>query len=184
MPDSNRPLKVGMDRPPPTPEPTWRIWAGRLAVISRVLVGGAFIVASFDKILDPMSFAKAVESYQLLPYILVTPFAVTLPWIEFVAGVLLILGIASRASALLIFGMLVMFIIAIAINLGRGAEIDCGCFGAVAKSEPIGWGTIWRDVVLVALALHALFFDRPAAGLEHMLCRRRPRPQQEADLQV
>jgi len=171
MAEANAEMGEGLQVP--SAEPEWRLWIGRLAVVSRLIVGGAFIVASFDKILDPVSFAKVVDSYQLLPPILISPFAITLPWVEFIAGTLLVLGVASQASALLIFAMLVMFIIAVAINLGRGANIDCGCFGAVVRQEPIGWHTIARDLVLLGLSLHALFFDRPSAGLEYLLDRRR-----------
>jgi len=36
-------------------------------VVARLILGGLFIYASLDKIAQPAQFARAIESYQLLP---------------------------------------------------------------------------------------------------------------------
>jgi uncharacterized membrane protein YphA (DoxX/SURF4 family) len=51
-----------------------------------------------------------------------------MPWLELLCGVALILGIWPRAARNLIALMLIVFIVAISINLFRGNAIDCGCF--------------------------------------------------------
>lgn len=100
-------------------------WFERLA---RFLLGGVFIVASVDKILNPGAFADILYAYNLIPDILIYPLALWLPWIEMVAGVLLVSGICVRANTLILSGMLLVFIVALTINAIRGYNIDCGCF--------------------------------------------------------
>ena len=57
-----------------------------------------------------------------------------------VTGIFLVLGIFSRAAAFTLSSLLVVFIIAISINLIRGVDFNCGCFVTVAgkKSDPVG----------------------------------------------
>lgn len=48
--------------------------------------------------------------------------------------------------------LLAVFAGAIAINLLRGREIDCGCFGFGVRRR-IGWDAVVRNVVLALLAV-------------------------------
>lgn len=121
----------------------------------RLFVGGVFIYASIDKIAHPGQFAHAIENYRILPYFLVNIFAIILPWVELVAGLLLISGVWSGASALIISGLLTMFIIAIMAGLVRGLDISCGCFTA-SGGEKLGLSLILRDVILLLITIHIL----------------------------
>ena len=55
--------------------------------------------------------------------------ALILPWLEVVTGVALFFGIAKRTSARILAILLLVFIVALSINLARGKPVDCGCFG-------------------------------------------------------
>jgi uncharacterized membrane protein YphA (DoxX/SURF4 family) len=54
--------------------------------------------------------------------------AIGLPWLELVIGACLLLGLWTRASALLVSILMVVFIIAFASAKARGLNISCGCF--------------------------------------------------------
>jgi len=130
-------------------------------VLSRLLLGGVFIYASIDKILHPHAFAKIIDNYQLVPNILVTLPAIILPWIEMISGLFLVAGIFRRASALVLSGMLLMFSIAITINLIRGITFDCGCFSTVTTAsgnDPVG--LMLRDILLLIPGLIIIFFHK------------------------
>jgi len=129
-----------------------------LALALRLYIGGLFIYASMYKINYPAEFAETVASYQMVPYWAVNIFAVVLPWVELISGLLLIAGIRSRSAAVVIGLMMIMFTTATFISLIRDAAITCGCFSAVG--ENISWRTLVRDIIWVIMTIHILLFDR------------------------
>ena len=98
---------------------------------------------------DPSAFVKDVANYQMLPHALTHLVAITLPWIEVVAGVLLLLGVWVRPSALIIGGLIVVFLIGITQALARGLDIHCGCFGT-AGGRKVGVTALAEDVSFLA----------------------------------
>ncbi len=127
--------------------------------ILKLLLGFVFVVASLGKIIDPQGFAKDVYSYAILPSYLVPFFAVIIPWIEFIAGLLLMIDIYPKSNSLIINGLLLVFIIAIVIDVIRGIEISCGCFDFLFPEEKIGWATVIRDLILLVMGMIIMFFD-------------------------
>ncbi len=126
-----------------------------LPVIARLIVGGVFVVAGALKILDPGAFAVDVANFRMLPHPAVNLIAITLPWVELVAGVLMVIGVWSRGSALVITAMCVLFLIALTQALARGLDVRCGCFGTV-EARKVGLTAIAQDVVLLAGAVWLL----------------------------
>ena len=99
-----------------------------LTIRVQLALGTLFVIAALPKIADPPSFAHMIYNYRLVPANLINLMALIMPWVELLAGLALILGVWKRAALMLIGAMLVVFIVAIGINLGRGNAIDCGCF--------------------------------------------------------
>lgn len=99
-----------------------------LTIRVQLALGIFFVVAALPKIVDPPSFAHMVYNYRILPASLINIMAITMPWIELLCGLALIAGIWTGAARTIIAAMLLTFIVAISINLGRGNAIDCGCF--------------------------------------------------------
>ena len=130
----------------------------KVLFVVRIIVGVIFILASVYKIGNPDHFGAVVAEYRLMPEQLVPLVAVTLPWIEFICGVMLILGLYSRSNALIVVGVLCVYIAGMTINLSRGLVHDCGCFDFL--NEEIGIGTIVRDLVFIVLAIPTLLYDR------------------------
>ena len=126
--------------------------------LARLAVAGLFLGACLAKIQDPEGFALAVSRYRILPGVFVNWVAIILPWIELLCGLAVLAGPARvrAAGALLIAGMLVVFSLAISLNLLRGIEASCGCFSTRADAAVSdGWNLV-RNGALIWLALAVL----------------------------
>lgn len=131
--------------------------------LCRLILGGLFIYASIDKIVNPHAFARIIHNYQLVPDIFIYAMAITFPWVEIIAGLFLVSGIYKRTAAIVLSGMLLVFATAISINLIRGLKFDCGCFSTVATaagSDPVG--LLIRDILILIPGLIVIFFQKPA----------------------
>jgi putative oxidoreductase len=147
-----------------------------LSVPARWYLGALFVGACLHKIADPRSFAVDVATYGILPLVLINVTAIVLPWTELVAGGMLLAGWRTRAAALLVVGMMLVFIAALVIALARGLDMSCGCFASQGAGEdPISRLTVLRDVGWLALAGFVFVFDRGLVGIDGALERRRKR---------
>ncbi|MGB9893699.1 MAG: MauE/DoxX family redox-associated membrane protein [Candidatus Saccharicenans sp.] len=124
-------------------------------LLLRLIVGGVFIWAAAAKIADPLTFAQDVKNYRLVGQTLSFLTAITLPWVELIAGVCLIIGIFPRSSSLLISGLLLFFILLVTITMIRGIDVDCGCFGTFSRKADL-W-LILEDSIWLAMSLILLF---------------------------
>lgn len=107
-------------------------------VLARWALGGLYVYMGLSKALDPVGFLKLVRQYRLVsdPWAL-NLIAAALPWFEVCCGLLLVLGVAVRGTALVSALMLPPFT---ALVLRRALELqaesglpfcavkfDCGC---------------------------------------------------------
>ncbi|NOZ86437.1 MAG: DoxX family membrane protein [Deltaproteobacteria bacterium] len=148
---------------------TWQ-GHGWLCLPARIYLGCIFLLACVHKIAHPGSFAIDIDTYDILPIQAVNLMAITLPWVELVVGLFLLLGVATRAAAMAGAGMLVMFLAAVLVALARGMDMSCGCFAsqAVANEDPISYWTILRDSAWLVTAMYIAVFDRRAIGLARL----------------
>jgi uncharacterized membrane protein YphA (DoxX/SURF4 family) len=140
-------------------------------------LGLIFIISASGKFVGPKGFLRAVAEYRLLPEPFVALVAASLPGVELLTGLLLVMGLIAgwrvlrlyaRAAALIAALMLVAFIVVLSVNLLRGIEMDCGCFDLLGdyipffKSKKADWGTVLRDVWMLVLAIPVLLHKKGA----------------------
>jgi uncharacterized membrane protein YphA (DoxX/SURF4 family) len=137
----------------------------------RLVLGIVFIYAAIHKIAHPGDFAQDIYNYRMLPDTFINFMALTLPWLEIICGVLIIVGVFTRGSALLIGFMLLVFIIAISFALLRGLDISCGCFssGGENTGHGIALDLLFRDILMFAGSLIVLIYAGPAFSLARRL---------------
>jgi putative oxidoreductase len=123
-------------------------------------LGAVFIYASLDKIAQPAAFARIVYHYRLIgPSALVGPvpanvLAVTLPWVEMVAGLALVTGVWRREAAGLAALLLVVFLGAVSWALLHGIDIEnCGCFSVSETGRRAGIKLVLEDIGLLAMGI-------------------------------
>jgi uncharacterized membrane protein YphA (DoxX/SURF4 family) len=152
--------------PAEKPRRSWKY----LALAARIVVGGLFIISAIGKIIDPDGFAGEVRDYQILPIVATNVVAYILPWIELLAGSLLVATLWRREARLIIAVLLVVFTVAKTWTYTQGIDIQgCGCSGGVQVLDYI-YDTpqgILTNMILLAL----LAVDRRAQRLAQRAAR-------------
>ena len=127
-------------------------------ICMRLILGTVFLWASFDKILDPASFAKNISNYHVVPFGLENTIAIILPWLEFLIGTGMILGIMVDGSIMISSFLLLLFNILIAQAIIRGFNIECGC--GLKEGQMVGIEKILENFVLLGIAFILSFREQ------------------------
>ena len=90
--------------------------------------------------------------------------ALTLPWLELLIGIGIILGIYMESLLRLTILLLIMFIFILAQAVYRGIDTNCGCFKITDVVENTDFKfllikRIFEDVVFLTMALVLKFQD-------------------------
>ena len=117
----------------------------------RVLLGLVFVWAALAKIGDLAGFAREIHNYRAVPLSAENVLAMTIPWIELVAGLALFLNVFPRGATLTLGGLLLVFFVLILSAIVRGLDIECGCFGT-SDAARTDWLTLLRDTAFLLLA--------------------------------
>ena len=150
--------------------------AGRLpdliGLLARLILGIVLIWAGAAKVTHPAVSAAAVRAYQLLDYNVAGYVGYALPVLEILVGLLLVVGLFTRASAAVGGLLMVAFIFGISWAWAHGYALDCGCFGGggtiAAAQTQYPWD-IMRDVGLAACATWLVVRPCTAYSLDHRL---------------
>jgi putative oxidoreductase len=149
-----------------------------IGLVARLWLAWVFLEAAWPKLQHPATFALSIATYQILPLSLINLMAIVLPWLELLAALGLLLGVLTRASALCVAGMCVIFIVAIVIAIDKQIVMtSCGCFAAEAEStmKTLTYAYVWRDLAYLGAAAYVAFLDDGRLGLTG-LWRRLRRP--------
>ncbi len=140
----------------------------RLGLAAVWLVSGGIKAADLDQTY------VSVQAYQVLPKAAIEPVSVLLPWFEIALGVLLVVGVGTRAVAVLSALVLLVFMAGVTQAWVRGLAIDCGCFGGGGEIAPedTSYGTeLLRDTGFMALAAWLIVRPRSWLSLDGWLSR-------------
>lgn len=120
--------------------------------VCQVAIGVLMAWAGLAKIGNLHGFAEQLHNFRMMPVPVENLIAMSLPWIELLAALALIFGVRARAGALLSALLLGVFTIAVFVAMGRGLDIECGCFGT-SDATRVGWGKIGQNLAMLALAV-------------------------------
>lgn len=145
-----------------------------IALLARLILGVLLLVASLDKLFEPVSFAQAIANYRLLTDWAIPLAALTMPWLELVVGLSLTLGCLTDSAALLATGLGLSFAAAQTSALVRGLDIECGCFG---DSAHVSWTGLALDLAMAGLGLLLLWLGPGRWALDSAF-RQKPAPEE------
>lgn len=110
-----------------------------------------FYMAARHKLKDNRRFQAQLAAYRILPAGLLPVAARALPLLEMGVFVMLLIPFTRAFAGLLAAGLLVMYALAMAINIKRGrSDIDCGCGD---EPQALSAWLLLRNAVLAAGAL-------------------------------
>ncbi len=111
-----------------------------MAVCLRLFIGLVLLVSGFEKLISPyQNFLYVIQAYQAFPSWMETAAALAVPWVEFITGIFLVLGLClnwSLKGAVVLFACFIM-IVGQALLRHLPLE-DCGCFGEAIHIPPQG----------------------------------------------
>lgn len=141
-------------------------WSASLAPLldtARICLGLTLLVPAVAKLRRWSEFRGSVAAYRIGPEWSVMPLAILIPLAELASGLALVLGIGTTSAALTAFGLLLMFALAMAVNLLRGrSHIDCGCFQSSSR-QTLDWRLVTRNGILCGVAVVLML--SPASGV-------------------
>jgi len=92
-----------------------------------------------------------------------------LPLFELALGLALLLGVATRVSAVVGGALMTAFVVGVASAWARGLSIDCGCFGGggvVAEGEANYLPVLLRDAGFAAMAAWLVIYPETRWALD------------------
>jgi hypothetical protein len=133
----------------------------------RVSLGFLFLLAASGKIRDPVKFMGGMDEYNIVHGWVLPIGAVVMPGIEWLSALLLLLALRTRAAAMLVSGMLLLFIGAMGWALHQHVDMDCSCFDLMgAAPSLLAHGPLVRDLLLTGLALAFHFLSTEPSTIE------------------
>jgi len=142
-------------------------------LLGRVILGAIFVYAGFSKILQPNKFYWPFPmlkfsvlanlsnfGYQVASYKMLSPAGVTfvshsLPFVEILLGLLLLIGWRLRIWTALVSLLLLVFLAAVTRAYILHMDINCGCF---ATPEPVSLKKILEDTAMTGFAILTTVF--------------------------
>jgi len=133
----------------------------------RWLLGLVFLVAGVLKLVHPGDFLVELAAYRVpFPGMFLRLVAVSLPWLEIICGVCLVLDRWPESVRPLVTALCLVFVVMLGQAVVRGLDLQCGCFGR--------FGPAWlerpdvalvRALLLLAVSAWLTRHEGGAAGL-------------------
>lgn len=133
---------------------TWKSARSYALSVTRIIGGGIYVYAGVIKAMDVQGFAENIAAYQILHSpLLEMVSAAVLPYIEIIAGLLLVFGIWPMAALSILVGLTVFFSCCLTSLIVRDIVIDCGCFSTDSSpmSQTSPTAALVRDLVILAI---------------------------------
>lgn len=151
-----------------------RLTLGILGTVARVAVGAVLAYAGLMKLVEPAAnFEAVLGQYDILPQGWISVLARTIPWVEWITGMLLVLGYMISASAFAAAVLSLAFVMALSGALGTDEALKgCGCFGSRGIVLTVRQA-FWLDWSNLVLAIFIFFSKHRPFSLDNLLSKPR-----------
>src|SRR6185369_17368868 len=133
-----------------------------LLLLTRLVLCVVFVSSALAKFRDRDGTRQAVIDFGA-PRRFSRPIAAMLPVSELLLAIGLLIVATSRLAAAAMAVLLAIFTVLITVSILRGKRTVCHCFGE-SGNEPVGWGSVGRNLGLGALAVLIVWPKQAGAG--------------------
>lgn len=124
--------------------------------------GALFLFTGLGKAADIPRFASDIAAYRLLPLGAAFPAAYSIIIVECVLGIWLFSGAAAAFAGGVSATLLLLFAVAMGINVGRGrSNLACGCIPGVESH--LSWASVGRNIFLAFLVFMVGLCGQPTS---------------------
>ncbi len=127
-----------------------------IELLFRIIVGGIFFYAGFLKINDLQSFELSIRNYQILNDPLVSILAITLPPLEIILGISILIKFLYQGALLIACMTMSLFIASLLSLLSRNIDINCGCLGLNTSVQI----QIMIDILIVLMCIFLMKYGK------------------------
>ena len=147
-----------------------------LSLLFRIWIGLIFAYAGYSKLLEPIeNFRGSLAEYQVIPYSWLTFVSLIVPWIEFISGIFMILGLIIPFTAVVQAWMCFCFLTVIGSShiLLDSINKECGCFGLTSPIRLTVWQVFIMDFINFVIALKLFNEKKTIWSLDGILAPKR-----------
>ena len=127
-----------------------------IELLFRIIVGGIFFYAGFLKINDLQSFELSIRNYQILNDPWVGILAMTLPPLEMILGITILIKFLYQGALLIACMTMSVFIASLLSLLARNIDINCGCLGLNTSVQI----QIMIDILIVLMCIFLMKYGK------------------------
>jgi|GEM_PF-1952300 putative oxidoreductase len=123
-----------------------------LEILLCFTLGVVFVASSVPKLCHPRGFILVVLESRVLYPPIARLYGWMLPPLELFIALLLLSGTMVPIAASIAALFIISFIVAVSINIARGRDLDCHCFGTKIRRRT-GCALILQDCLLLGIAV-------------------------------
>ena len=127
-----------------------------IELLFRIIVGGIFFYAGFLKINDLQLFELSIRNYQILNDPWVGILAMTLPPLEIILGISILIKFLYQGALLIACMTMSVFIASLLSLLARNIDINCGCLGLNTSVQI----QIMIDILIVLMCIFLMKYGK------------------------
>ncbi len=142
----------------------------------RIWIGLIFAYAGFSKLMEPIeNFRGMLAEYQVIPYSFLTIVSLTVPWMEFLFGIFMLLGfiLPLTSAALAFLCLCFLLVIGSSSMLLDNAGSNCGCFGQNGPIHLAVWQVFIMDFINLIIAGKIFLQKKALWSLDGLLAPKR-----------
>jgi uncharacterized membrane protein YphA (DoxX/SURF4 family) len=128
----------------------------KITGILRILLGLFFVFSGLAKFVSLPAFHEVLASYAIVPEFLRTVLLYSIPGLECLLGVFLLIKFRSAATSFMLLLLVFIFTVAAYLKYQSGQIADCGCFGTLLERKN-DWKLFAGNTLLMVL-LSVVFY--------------------------